>query len=95
VRAEQRYTGGMPCPQYDRHIEAWTAAIKKEEALRAATMQLLRDIGRKATIETRVEARNELAAVEASLNAHIDRCEVCKAEKRVKRNSAKAQPALS
>lgn len=85
----------MPCPQYEHHIEAWTAAIKKEDDLRAATMQLLRDIGRKATIATRVDARNELAAVEAALNAHIGACPVCKAEKRLKRNSAKAQPALS
>jgi hypothetical protein len=85
----------MPCPEYERHMHAWNAAVAKEELLRSQTMQLLRSIGRKATIETRVEARNQLAAVELQLNAHIGACAACRADKRVKRNAAKAQPALS
>lgn len=85
----------MPCETYDSHAQACDAALQEEARLRGDTMQLLRTIGRKATIETRVQARNGLAEAEQRLNQHIDRCPACRADHRLKRNAAKTPPALS
>ena len=82
----------MQCKVYDGLKPRWQAAVREEERLRASTVELLRSMGRRQVIDTRIEARHALAAVEAEINAHITNCPLCRTAKRPKLNVAKMQP---
>ncbi len=82
----------IQCGVYDGLKPRWEAAVAEEERLRAATVELLRSMGRRKVIDTRIEARHTLAAIEAEINAHITGCPLCRAAKRSKLNVAKVQP---